>query len=269
MNFRKVSPDDYQQILRLTSNIWDGEDYIPDVFESWVRDKNSYFYCLENNGGKLVALGRLVLLDDTAGWLEGLRVDPAFQGKGYGKEMAKKIISLARNLSLKSLYFSTYFRNTRSIRINEDLGFSKIETFTNLQLDFLSQKFVVDYSVATFNPCGFVVNDWVFFPARKRIIRKFLPDCEFLDIAGCRIILSKNLKYPDIMEISWIEIPKLNHEIVKRIISLASKKGFKKIHLMLKAGAPLAPFLDNGFYYFERSEDVYLYEGKLERLRLI
>jgi len=40
------------------------------------------------------------------------------------------------------------------------------------------------------------------------------------------------------------------------------------MHLMLKAGSHLEPFLKNGFYYFEKSEDVYLYKGEIEKLKL-
>jgi len=268
MRFRKVKSEDYQKIVKLTSGVWDGSDYIPLVFEKWLKEGNGYFYCLEDKHNQLIALGRLLLFEDEVGWLEGLRVAPSYQNRGFGREMARKMIQLAKSLDIKTLYFSTYFGNVKSISINEKMGFSRIEVYTNLQLDTLTSGSNVTVFPSSFSFHGFVSNDWVFFPAKAETIVNFLPACEFVEISGCRIIFSRNIKFPDTLEISWLDSSKVNEKVIRGAISFAKSKGYKRMHLMLKAGSHLEPFLKNGFYYFEKSEDVYLYKGEIEKLKL-
>ncbi|OAA31277.1 hypothetical protein AT15_07210 [Kosmotoga arenicorallina S304] len=269
MLFRKVETGDFKKVVELTSGIWDGEDYIPSVFEKWINERNGYFYCLDGEQGQLIALGRLKLFDEETGWLEGLRVAQHFQGKGFGKEMARKMIQLAKSLGIKKLLFSTYFDNVESITINEKIGFYRIDTYTNLQLDALSSEGSIgEVSFASFHIEGFISNDWVFFQAKSKITSDLLPAAEFVDISGCRMLFAQNIKFPETLEISWVDSSKVTDKAIACAISFARSRGYKKMHLMLKAGAPLEPFLKNGFYYFERSEDVYLYSGEVEKLKL-
>lgn len=269
MLFRKVETKDFRKVVEITSGIWDGEDYIPSVFEKWLKEKNGYFCCLEGEQGQLIALGRLKLFDEETGWLEGLRVAPHFQGKGFGKEMARKMIQLARSIGIKKLLFSTYFDNVESIAINEKIGFYRIGTYTNLQLDTLSSEEDIDeVSFTSFHIEGFISNDWVFFQAENKIATDLLPAAEFVDISGCRMLFAQNIKFPETFEISWIDSSRATDKTIACAISFARSRGYKKMHLMLKAGSPLEPFLKNGFYYFERSEDVYLYSGEVEKLKL-
>lgn len=52
--------------------IWDGSDYLPEVFYKWVDDSNGAFiYAFDNN--RLVSFCNYSVLTDNQGWLEGLR----------------------------------------------------------------------------------------------------------------------------------------------------------------------------------------------------
>ena len=83
--FRKLTPNDLPRVTEISSQIWGGEDYISGVIEHWMLDKNCFAFGVfaEN---KLVAFSniRWVYRDELKiAWLEGGRVDPKFQNKGF------------------------------------------------------------------------------------------------------------------------------------------------------------------------------------------
>ncbi|HNR79192.1 MAG TPA: GNAT family N-acetyltransferase, partial [Mesotoga infera] len=131
---RELELKDRENVLEVVKDIWEGDDYIPAAFDSWVSDSDCHFMGMWKDEA-LVGVANLRRLSPAVGWLEGMRIKPELQGKGYGRELAVEMMRLARNEGLKELYFSTYFDNLASIKINESLGFSRVAVFTNLELE--------------------------------------------------------------------------------------------------------------------------------------
>ena len=80
-----VRQEDKEEVLALCENIWGGYDYIPYVFDEWVKEGG--FYCGRLNG-RIVALDKYTWQDNGILWLEGFRVHPDMQGKGIGSMMS-------------------------------------------------------------------------------------------------------------------------------------------------------------------------------------
>ncbi|MEW6568591.1 MAG: GNAT family N-acetyltransferase [Chloroflexota bacterium] len=83
---RPVLPADKAQALAFLRWIWEGDDYLPQVWDSWVADPTALFVAAEQNG-RVVGLGRLTDLGEGEAWLEGLRVDPEFLGRGIASHI--------------------------------------------------------------------------------------------------------------------------------------------------------------------------------------
>jgi acetyltransferase (GNAT) family protein len=83
---RPALPLDREAVLEFCKFIWDGHDYIPDVWDDWMADPSGQMFVAEY-AGKAVGLGRLTLLAPGQWWLEGLRVDPAHQDRKIGTLM--------------------------------------------------------------------------------------------------------------------------------------------------------------------------------------
>lgn len=119
-----------EEIARLT---WEGHDYLPLVFDSWLED--GHFYVVEEDG-KVVATAKLTLLPCGVGWMEGLRVHPSYRGRGLAKRLHEFLISLGREMSargeLKSLMYATYVKNEASIHLGESTGFRVVKRFYHL-----------------------------------------------------------------------------------------------------------------------------------------
>lgn len=129
IKFEKISHADYGDILDICKDIWGGTDYLPHIFHKWVDDKG-FFLGAYTSFGKLVGCAKLSFLSDGTGWLEGLRVHKDYRNLGIGKELAKRILEIAKeNLKenkINKIAFATHSSNVESISINTKLGFKKV-----------------------------------------------------------------------------------------------------------------------------------------------
>lgn len=121
---RLCRKNDLPQVKNFVKDIWEGSDYLPLFFNKWVEDGN--FYALEYRG-KVAGTAKITMLPGKVAWLEGLRIDPALQGKGLGKELSAYIFKKALNMKkqglVRHLEFCTYYMNERSINISSEAGF--------------------------------------------------------------------------------------------------------------------------------------------------
>ncbi len=58
LTFRRARPEDKEMVLLLCSKIWEGDDYMPRVFDNWVSDlEGELALCFA--GGKLAGISKL------------------------------------------------------------------------------------------------------------------------------------------------------------------------------------------------------------------
>ncbi len=83
---RPALPSDAADVLEFTKFIWEGHDYIKYVWDDWLADPEGLLMVAEY-GGHAVGLGKITRLAEGQWWLEGLRVDPKFQGLKIGSHI--------------------------------------------------------------------------------------------------------------------------------------------------------------------------------------
>lgn len=77
---------DYEDVREFCKTIWDGQDYIPEVWDHWFRDPSGILAVAECKG-HTVGCAKVTLLAEGQWWLEGFRVDPAYQGLKIGSHI--------------------------------------------------------------------------------------------------------------------------------------------------------------------------------------
>jgi GNAT superfamily N-acetyltransferase len=118
---RPVTMADQPAIMRISSRIWDGHDYVPMFFERWVSDGG--FWAGEVRG-KVAGYGKATELAPGEWWLEGLRVDPACRKRGFGKELSRQVLYKTLDKRPVSLRLATADVNHESVHIIEKvMGF--------------------------------------------------------------------------------------------------------------------------------------------------
>ena len=89
---RPALPLDTDDVLEFTRHTWEGDDYIPYVWHDWLVDLDGFMIVAEYFD-HAVGLGRLTCLAPGQWWLEGLRVNPEFEGRGIGSRLNDYLIN--------------------------------------------------------------------------------------------------------------------------------------------------------------------------------
>jgi GNAT superfamily N-acetyltransferase len=113
-------------VLEFCKFIWDGHDYIPDVWDDWMADPSGEMFVAEY-AGKAVGLGRLTLLAASQYWLEGLRVDPEHQGRGIGSQMNDYLNALWLERGGGVIRLLTSSKRVQVHHMCERLGFVRLQ----------------------------------------------------------------------------------------------------------------------------------------------
>ncbi len=124
LKIREMKLSDRPEMERIVRNIWDGHDYMPLVYESWVNDPKGMFIAAVDKNDRLIGFEKLSMLTPNDAWIEGLRKDMSVEVKGIGRFLTHHILcSLANDSKVKTVRFATYFRNDSSIRLFSKMGF--------------------------------------------------------------------------------------------------------------------------------------------------
>jgi len=115
--------------MELTSQIWEGNDYIPLVWEDWLSDPEGLLAVAEY-GGHVVGLGKLSHLDVDECWLEGLRVHPDYESRGIASHLHNYFLAYWQEHYRGVLGVATGSDNLAVQHLCERSGFIKVGEFT-------------------------------------------------------------------------------------------------------------------------------------------
>jgi GNAT superfamily N-acetyltransferase len=88
---RPALPKDTADMLMLTSHIWDGHDYLPEVWADWLADPDG-FLAVAEYGGQVVGIYMLERFGQLEWYLAGLRVHPEMEGKGIASHLHEYVL---------------------------------------------------------------------------------------------------------------------------------------------------------------------------------
>lgn len=125
---RAALPLDTPQVLELARHIWNGRDYLPFVWQEWLADAQG-FLAVAEYGNSIAGLGKLTCLAEDEWWLEGLRVHPDFEGRGFATHIHQYLMERWRSLGKGVVRLATASRRLAVHRICEKLGFEKVGKF--------------------------------------------------------------------------------------------------------------------------------------------
>jgi GNAT superfamily N-acetyltransferase len=97
---------DRDRVLEITRDVWDGTDYLPDVFDAWAADPGASFQAAELDG-IVVGVQRLRPIARKVMFYEGLRVASTHQRQGIGRAMLRGAIEETRSLGFSQMRLYT------------------------------------------------------------------------------------------------------------------------------------------------------------------
>jgi len=120
---RPVRPADNERVLEICRDVWDGHDYLPQVFEDWVKESGAAFQATEVDG-VVVGLQRLRPYAEGLIWYEGLRVASSHRRRGLARAMLTSAVAEAREHGFREMRLAT--GNPDAVRLFESVGFTRL-----------------------------------------------------------------------------------------------------------------------------------------------
>ncbi len=106
LSLRPVRPADRERVLEIAAGVWDGNDYLPDVFDAWAADPGATFQAAEADG-VVVGVQRLRPIARRIVFYEGLRVAREHRRQGVARAMLRQAVSEARSLGFAEMRLYT------------------------------------------------------------------------------------------------------------------------------------------------------------------
>lgn len=291
LELRRVVAADKDRILEISAKIWEGDDYLPQVFSEWLGDKEGDFWAVTSNG-LLIAFQKVSYFTPTDVWLMGLRKDADTRERGVGRFINKEILArLAQNKNITSVRFATYNENYQSINLFSKLGFELVAKRSH---KFIAVNEAVapvtggDYAIAIMRDLEKVsaylsatpflksiknlVNiGWEVYPFSTQLLHERFVDaghCHAL-VQGGQIKAIALMSYLDCGYISLFEAD--NQETARALIAHlkaeVGKRGLKELCIFLTEENRISKMLTLcGFKSWEEEDDFLVYELPLATL---
>lgn len=145
VHLRPADQSDTADVLELTSHIWEGEDYVPRVWQEWLADQDGLL-AVAKYQDHVVGLGKLTRLTNEDWWMEGLRVHPNFEGRGIASQLHEYLLHFWEQHAQGALRLATSSERLQVHKLCERTGFLKIGEYGYYQapkLTDLSTEFTI------------------------------------------------------------------------------------------------------------------------------
>jgi len=154
---RPALPKDTREVMELTRTIWEGEDYVPQVWLEWLSDPLGLLAIAEF-GGQVVGLGKLSQLSPVDWWLEGLRVHPKHEGQGIASHLHNYLLRFWLKHGNGTIRLVTASFRIPIHRICEHAGFQRLVELTPflapmIEFDSREQK-AIQFDAVNINQIG-------------------------------------------------------------------------------------------------------------------
>jgi ribosomal protein S18 acetylase RimI-like enzyme len=116
---------DTPDVIELTKTIWEGHDYVPEVWEEWLADKQGRLLVAEHKG-KVLGISKLSRLSHEDWWMQGLRVHPQYEGLGIASQLTDATVQAWLEIGSGTVRLGTASFRLPVQHMCKRLGFVKV-----------------------------------------------------------------------------------------------------------------------------------------------
>lgn len=140
LRFRFARPEDRDQVFEISSTVWEGNDYIPEVWEGWLAETPSEGFLLAVElGGRIVGIQHTALQPGKVAWMEGIRVHPDYRNRGIANRLLQRGLDIALEGGSTQARLSTADANEASQIVAKRNGFGEVARFHRFSAPALSR----------------------------------------------------------------------------------------------------------------------------------
>jgi GNAT superfamily N-acetyltransferase len=139
LHIRIAHPSDRAALEKIAAQVWGGDDYLPRVLDDWFSDPYDGFYVATWHD-RVIGVMKVTRFDEAEWWLEGLRVDPVFQGQGLSRILHHFAVNQVRQRGHGVVRFSTSSDNDAVIKLAAETGFVRVAEYLPYGADALDER---------------------------------------------------------------------------------------------------------------------------------
>ena len=180
---RSARAEDRDAVLAFCARTWPDGDYIPYVWDSWLRDERGALLVAEVDE-RPIGVAHVKMLSDDEAWLEGIRVDPRERRRGVGRVLVSRSLVAAHERGASVARLITAFDNNPAQGLFAAFGFTRVAEVRRYRADALSPESSEDLAEP---PPSEPVDDHFSAPAREPLPlapEEAVPDGALLNTPG-------------------------------------------------------------------------------------
>ena len=139
IHVRKARPSDREAVFRFCEKTWSWGDYIPKVWDRWLKDENGRVFVATVNGVP-VGISHINIDKSNEVWLRGARTDPNYRRIGVATAVTEKCLQYAKHKGAKVVRLVTESTNIAAQRVIEKLGFKPVAEFVETATEIVAQE---------------------------------------------------------------------------------------------------------------------------------
>jgi len=139
ISVRGARDSDRKAVFKFCERTWSWGDYIPKVWDTWLKDKNGRVFVATIDE---IPVGICHLSFDTPSevWLRGARTDPKYRKMGVATEITKKCLEYTKEKGAKLARLVTESDNIAAQAVLRKLGFQPVAEFVEMVTEDVAQK---------------------------------------------------------------------------------------------------------------------------------
>ena len=122
---RPAVGSDRADVFEFCRNIWEGDDYVPNVWDEWFQDPTGVLAVAEYDG-HAIGCSKITRISPGQWWLEGFRVDPKHQGLKVGTHLHDHVMDWWLEHGEGTIRLMTDAGNFAVHHLCEKTGYTKV-----------------------------------------------------------------------------------------------------------------------------------------------
>ncbi len=131
VRIRKAGAADKAPILDICRKIWGGGDYVPKVWDDWLKENNGLLL-VATVGGTPVGVAHGLFQTRDVAWLEGVRVHEQYRGIGIAGKLNRALTRWASERGARVARLCTGSSNIASRKHLERVKFELLQSFQRI-----------------------------------------------------------------------------------------------------------------------------------------
>lgn len=184
---RPATRDDLDAIIYVENQAMPHWRYVERVFDQFMGHDKGEFSVAELDG-QIVACAKFTVLPDGSAWVETLRVDSDYQGRGIGKALYNRFFEVAKAQNVSTMRMYTGMQNKVSRGLAEHFGFRLDASFYGANFHFATTHPIKKHDFKLVTDAGVAADlimplseTWNGFMVMNRTFYKITPElCGYL-----------------------------------------------------------------------------------------